>query len=133
MDGTALSIPTSCASNGPSTMINLADEVNLNTWLGNMHVKDGKAHFQYNTRQESTPIRQHYMRFDAATGVREIDSYTDWGNQWGNPPIQSADGDGLFASDPDDPDGPLFAVGRYAENQWRKRLVALVSYDNGSS
>jgi len=132
MNGTGLSIPTSCASNGPSTMINLADEVDLNTWLGHMHVKNGKVHFQYNTRGVS-PLRQHYMRFNAATGVREIDSYTDWGNQWGNPPIQSEEGDGLFASDPDDPDGPLFAVGRYAESAYRKRLVGLVSHDNGST
>ena len=77
MDGTAVTIPTSCDPNGPSTMINLADEVTLNTRLGNMHVKNGKVHFMYNARGVS-PIRQHYMRFNATTGVREIDSYTDW-------------------------------------------------------
>ena len=132
MDGTVLSIPTSCDSGGPSTMINLADEVDLNTWLGNMHVKNGKVHFMYTARGVS-PERQHYMRFNASTGVREIDSYSDWGNRWGNPKLHSQHGDGSFASDPDDPTGPLFAVGRYPENQWRKRLVALVSYDNGST
>ncbi len=132
MDGTTLSIPTSCAANGPSTMINLADEVDLNTWLGNMHVKNGKVHFMYTARGIS-PERQHYMRFNASSGVREIDSYSDWGNQWGNPKLHSQHGDGSFASDPDDPTGPLFAVGRYPANSWRKRLVALVSYDNGST
>ena len=133
MNGTSVSIPVSCdPDSSNSTQINLEDEDTLNTWLGHMHVKNGKAHFMYNTRGV-TPVRQHYMRFNATTGVREIDSYTDWGNQWGNPPIQSAEGDGLFASDPDDPAGPLFAVGRYAESSTRKRLVGLVSHDNGST
>jgi len=133
MNGTSVSIPVSCdPDSSNSTQINLEDEDTLNTWLGHMHVKNGKVHFMYNTRGVS-PVRQHYMRFNATTGVREIDSYTDWGNQWGNPPIQSAEGDGLFASDPDDPGGPLFAVGRYAESSTRKRLVGLVSHDNGST
>ncbi len=133
MDGTAVSIPVSCDPDSPnSTQINLEDEDTLNTWLGNMHVKNGKVHFQYNT-SGVTPVRQHYMRFNATTGVREIDSYTDWGNQWGNPAIQSSQGDGLFASNPNDPTGPLFAVGRHYGSSSQLRLVALVSYDNGST
>lgn len=55
------------------------------------------------TRGDRESVPGHYMRFNATTGVREIDSYTDWGNPWGNPAIQSSDGGGLFASDPDDP------------------------------
>jgi autotransporter-associated beta strand protein len=135
MDGTALSIPTSCASNGPSTMINLADEVNLNTWLGNMHVKDGKVHFTYQTDNPWDPAGagnppaitpyMNYMRFDEATGTREIDRTSLSGGS------RSINGDAAsFASDTANSTGALYVVGERGDGH---RLEALVSYDNGQT
>ena len=84
MNGTSISIPTTSNPNGPSTMINLPGEENYQTWLAAMHVRNGKAHFAYKVRNPSKPSgagnppaiteHVHYMRFDVATGVREIDS-----------------------------------------------------------
>ena len=141
MNGTPVSTPTTCDSGGPSTMVNLPDEVSLNTWLGNMHVKNGKVHFMYlagDAADGSRTItdRQHYMRFDATTGVREIDSWSDWGGRWGGANWHIYAVGGFFASDPDDPTGPLLAMGGQGSNSMNKggsRLVALVSYDNGST
>lgn len=127
MDGTAISIPTSPEPTGPSTMINLPDEITLTTWLGTMHVKDGKLHFVYRTVNVN-PNRQHYMRFNGQTGAREIDSWTDWGN-WQGMSITMRAESALLASDPQDPSGPLYAVGEDSNGN----LSALISFDNGST
>jgi autotransporter-associated beta strand protein len=132
MDGTAVTTPVSCdADSGNSTQINLEDEegAGKNTWLANMHVKNGKVHFMYRARGVS-PERQHYMRFDRASGVREIDSYTDFaGGVWKGSSLTINSISGSFASDPTNPNGPLFAMAQTASG----RVGALISYDNGST
>jgi len=140
MDGTVVSTPVSCdPGDSNSTLINPPDEVGvLSTWLGNMHVKNGKVHFAYNAKnpENGRQVRQHYMRFDATTGVREIDSYTDWNNRWGGASLHIYAVCTFFFSDPDDPDSPLFAAGGMGSPTAFKdvsRLVAVVRCDNGST
>jgi len=139
MDGTALSLPTSPAPDGPSDMINLPDEVSpYSSWLANFHVKDGKAHFIYAATNPwdpeclglTTPLveRQHYMRFNAGTGVREIDSWAETGG-WCGGGTCIYPNSGLLASDVNDPAGPLYGVAGDSMSQ----LTSLVSLDNGST
>ena len=132
MNGTALSIPTSCGVKGPSTLITLPDggESTLyNTWLCNMHPKAGKVHFYYRAEVPGAD-RIHYMRFDARTGKREIDSWTDRNNEFKGETISFASLFGAFASDPEDPAGPLYFV---SLDKNSRNLAALVSFDSGST
>jgi len=132
MDGKALSIPTPCGVTGPSTLITLldGDESTLyNTWLCSMHPKAGKVHFYYRAEVPG-PDRIHYMRFNAWTGAREIDSWTDWNNEFKGETISFASLFGAFASDPEDPSGPLYFV---SMDKNSRNLAALVSFDKGST
>jgi autotransporter-associated beta strand protein len=127
MDGTTVSIPASCDANDPnSTQINLDSEESAtsNLWLANLHVKNGKAHAMYQARGIPSPC-MHYMRFNATTGVREIDN-TSWSG--GALAINSTTGS--FASDPANPNGALYAMAQTTDSQ---RVLALVSYDNGTT
>ena len=138
MNGTAVSVPAAAAGGSSgATLINYPDEHNYQTWLACMHVKNGKAHFAYKVRNPANPggagnppvITEfvHYMRFDVATGAREIDSSPN-GEGWGGSTLEIDDYSASFASDLDDSDGPLYAVGKDGN-----RLNALVSYDNGQT
>jgi autotransporter-associated beta strand protein len=137
MAGTAITIPTTCASNGPSTMINLPGELNYAVWLANMHAKNGKVHFAYQTRNPSNPAgvgnpptitaHMHYMRFNGTTGVREIDSSPN-GEGWTGDTLRINHYSASFASNPNNSSGALYAAGIDGT-----RLNALVSYDNGTS
>jgi hypothetical protein len=146
MGGQPVATPTTCDPDGPSTMINLPEEVQYNTWLANMHAKNGKVHFMYLARNPAgagrpgrapkIEVRQHYMRFDSRTGKREIDSWSDWNNAWRGNELRIHSVCGFFVSDPADPGGPLFAVGALDAPGRRddpRKLAALVSYDNGTT
>ncbi|MCX6997439.1 MAG: hypothetical protein NTV49_10215 [Kiritimatiellaeota bacterium] len=136
MGGTAISTPTTPEPTGPSTMINLADEITpWSTWLSTMHVKGGKVHFAYHTGAPWDPAyfnnpghidRQHYMCFNKTSGVREIDT---WPGTWTGTSITISTTDGLLASNPNDPSSPLYMVGASTAGH----LSALVSLDNGST
>lgn len=139
MRGTLLTTPTTPEPTGPSDMINLPDEVfPLSTWLSAMHVKQGKVHFTYRAVNPWVPSyfglvttlveRQHYMRFNGSTGVRELDSWSAWG-AWQGTGITLAGVDGLLASNPNNPSGPVYAVQASTDGH----LSALVSLDNGST
>ena len=131
--------PTTSAAGGPSDMINLTDEVTpWGTWLASMHVKRGKVHFVYRTVNPWEPAklgnpkpivpRQHHMRFDGQSGKREIDSWRARGGLKGRR-IRIEAVSMLLASDPRNPSGPLFVVGRGGDNH----VSALVSHDNGAT
>ena len=139
MQGTLLTTPTTPEPTGPSDMVNLPDEVSpLSTWLSGMHVKQGKVHFTYRAVNPWLPSyfglvttlveRQHYMRFNGSTGVRELDSWSAWG-AWQGTGITLAGVDGLLASNPNNPSGPVYAVQASTDGH----LSALVSLDNGST
>ncbi|MBM4094995.1 MAG: hypothetical protein FJ276_37130, partial [Planctomycetes bacterium] len=127
MSGTAVGTPTTTDVGGPATMINYASEVDDNTWLASMHEKGGKLHFAYKNRDNGA---MRYLRFNEATGAREITTDSWSGGSWAINSVAAA-----FASDPDDPTAPLFAVGGNGEGGSGNgnRLVALVSYDNGDT
>jgi len=139
MDGTTVSLPVSCDQDATdSTQINLEDEegVSENTWLANMFVKNGKVHFMYKARLLSAsgrPDRMHYMRFDRESGVREIDSWSDYPDgKWKGGELEIFLTSGYFSSNPDDPDAPLFATAEIVgSDPAKRRIAALVSYDNG--
>lgn len=136
MDGTTISTPTGAAgASSGATLINRSGEHNYATWLANMHVKDGKVHFTYQTDNPWDPAGagnpppitpyMNYMRFDEATGVREIDR-TDFS---GGGLSINADA-ASFASDMANPTGALYVLGISSDSH---RLRALVSYDNGEN
>jgi hypothetical protein len=136
MGGAPITTPTTPEPNGPSTMINLADEITpWATWLSTMHVKGGKVHFAYHTGDPWDPAyfnnpghidRQHYMRFNGTSGAREIDT---WPGTWTGTNITIRTTDGLLASDSHDPSGPLYMVGASTTGH----LSALMSKDNGTT
>ena len=126
MSGAGVGTPTTTDVGGPATMINYSNEVDHNTWLANMHEKGGKLHFAYKNRSNGA---MRYLRFDEATGAREITTDSWSGGSWRINSVAAA-----FASDPDDHTSPLFAVGGNGEGSGDgNRLVALVSYDNGTT
>jgi len=139
MNGKPVKTPVPASFDGPATLINLREEVPYKTWLANMHAKAGKVHFMYRASNpgEGGPYgdvpkirdRQHYMRFDARTGKREIDSWSMWKQRWGGEKLVIDTTCGFFASDIDRASGPLFAVG----GTKGERLAALVSYNNGQT
>ncbi|HJN15678.1 MAG TPA: hypothetical protein QGH10_09320 [Armatimonadota bacterium] len=122
MDGTPLAPPVVADDSGPSTMVSLRDEFDAHTFLSGFLCKRGKAHFAYMAQLQAR--REHYIRYDVATGKREIDT----GAEFKGEEISLMGLDGFFATDSDDPDSPLYFVGL-----WGDRLGCLESRDNGDT
>ena len=120
MDGTPLEIPVAVDDTGPTDRITLDDEFEVHTWLSNLLVKDGKAHFAYAAQAESW--RQHYVRYDLAAAARDIDLYPTFEGE----EIRLASLDGFFASRAGLPEAPLYYVSSAGG-----RLGCLASDDNG--
>jgi len=128
MSGQGLSLPSTSDPNGPSTRINYSGENTDNTWLANMHAKNGKVHFAYKNTSNGA---MRYLRFDEETGGREITTSSFAGGSW---EIDSAAVS--FASDTANSTGALYAVGGNgvgSDSGDGHRQIALVSYDNGES
>jgi len=114
--------PVASSEAGPSDRITLDDEFEVSTWLSSFLVKDGKAHFLYLARTE--PQRQHHVRYDVATGKRELDHQPNLrGDKLG---IRSLDG--FFATRSGASNSPLYCV---AGDERGSGLACLVSHDNG--
>ena len=122
MDGTPLQIPVRVDDTGPTDRVTLDDEFEIHSWLSNLIVKDGKAHFAYAAQAESW--RQHYVRYDLATAARDVDLYPTFEGE----EIRLASLDGFFASRAALPEAPLYYVSRAGG-----RLGCLASDDNGES
>ena len=122
MDGAPLEIPVAVDDTGPTDRITLDDEFEVHTWLSNLLVKDGKAHFAYAAQAESW--RQHYVHYDLATGERDVDLYPTFEGE----EIRLASLDGFFASRATLPEAPLYYVSRAGG-----RLGCLASDDNGET
>ena len=71
LDGQALLPPVKADDSGSAMRITLDDEFEFHSWLSSVLVKDGKVHFLY--LAQTDPPRQHYTRFDVATGTRDLD------------------------------------------------------------
>ena len=122
MDGTPLGIPLDADQTGPSLRITLDDEFECHTWLSSFLAKDGKLHFLY--LAQSKPQRQHYVRYDIATGKRELDIQPLFSGK----DISLSGLDGFFASRAGEPKSPLYCV-----MQDVGRIACLASSDNGST
>ena len=122
MTGQGVDLPVIADEGGPADRISLDDEFEVHTWLENFFVRDGKAHFLY--QAHTVPPRQHYVRYDVATGTREIDQAPQGAK------IELQNLDGFFATDANQPGGTIYAVSRDAR---RNRLAALASDDDGVS
>jgi hypothetical protein len=123
--GGPLKPPIAADETGPSDRITLDDEFEPSTWLANSLVKDGKAHFIYAAKTE--PIRQHHVRYDVATGKREIDHMPELRGET----LSLNIGDGFLATPTRARGGPLFVIGRTAKAP--VRLACLRSDDNGAT
>ena len=122
MDGAPLQIPVPADDTGPTDRITLDDEFEIHSWLSNLIVKDGKAHFAYAAQAESW--RQHYVRYDLAAAARDVDLYPTFEGQ----EIRLASLDGFFASRATLPEAPLYYVSSAGG-----RLGCLASDDNGET
>jgi len=119
----AIKPPVVADHTGPALRISLDDEFESHTWLSSFLVNDRKVHFLY--LAQTDPPRQHYVRYDVATGRREIDR---------QPTFQGTANrvhglDGFFAVRADRQDSPLYCVGRDKEGH----VVCLSSDDNGDT
>jgi hypothetical protein len=120
-----LPLPIIADETGPSDRITLDDEFEPSTWLANTLTKDGKTHFIYAAKTE--PPRQHHVRYDIATGNREIDHSPALRGET----IELNINDGFLASSTHDPGSALFAIGRTLRAP--VRLACLRSDDNGTT
>lgn len=119
MDGTALTLPVIADDSGPSDRITLDDEFDVHTWLSSFCVRDGKAHFFY--LAQTTPWRQHYMRYDLKSAKRDIDLAPIFKGET----IELKGLDGFFAKDK----SAIYCIGHTPD----ERIGCLVSHDNGAS
>lgn len=121
--GTPVTPPLAADETGPSDRITLDDEFTPSTWLANTLTKDGKTHFIYMARTE--PPRQHHVRYDSATGIRELDAEVR------GETLSLNLGGGFLATSPREKGGPLFAIGFPPKAPLR--LACLRSDDNGAT
>lgn len=116
-----ISAPIICDRHGPTLRITLDDEFEVSTWLSNFRATADKLHFLY--RAQTDPPRQHYVRFDRATGKREIDTQPILGGKQ-----TKIDGlDGFLTGQANSK--TLFAIGRDRQSH----LVCLTSRDGGDT
>ena len=128
LDGTQINFPCYADETGQAKMINLPDELEVNTWLSSMLPKDGKVHFRYDA--DAKIPKMHYMRYDIATGQREIDSWKDFpDNQWRGDKIILHRGNGFFAADSDVSGSTLYAIAQDSDDY----IACLASDDNGDT
>ena len=121
LDGTFLPDEPVPDDTGPTDRISLDDEFQVQSWLANMLVKDGKVHFLYEGRTV------HYVRYDRATGKKDV--ALD-GERFAGADIALSHVSGMLASRLDEPGSPLYCVSR---DPARRTLACLVSRDNGNS
>lgn len=120
--GASIVIPAVADETGPAARVSLDDEFEVHTWLSSFMAKGGKLHFAYEA--QSTPPREHYVRYDAATRKEEKRIQPEFKGE----SISLMGLDGFFASGGSDAASPLFFVSNAAG-----KLGALVSRDNGGS
>jgi hypothetical protein len=122
LGGRPLTLPVVADETGPAERITLDDEFEYHTWLSSFAWKGRKLHFCYEA--QTTSPREHYVRYDADTGRRELDVQPRFAGQT----ISILGLDGFFCSAGDAPGDELFFVGHAAG-----RLGCLVSRDNGTT
>jgi hypothetical protein len=124
LDGTSLPTPVVCDETGPADLVNLTDEFNFHSWLWSILPKNGKVHLAY--LAQTSPSRQHYVRYDAKTGAIDLRIQPEWKGQ----SIALKKLSGFAVSDPAMPNRLFWvsqAVGSPAE------VAVLQSIDNGAT
>jgi hypothetical protein len=124
MNGTPVDMPAIADEGGPADRITLDDEFEAHTWLESFFVRGGKGHFLY--LAQTQPPRQHYMRYDVATAMRELDMQPEFKGQT----LSLRNLDGFFATRAAEPNATIYVVSRDAG---AIRLACLASDDNGST
>lgn len=122
LDGAELTPPIVADDTGPAMRISGDDEFDAHTWLSSFMVKGGKLHFLYLT--QTTPPRQHYVRYDVALARRDIDIAPEFRGE--TLEIQSLDG--FFATPDETSESPLYCLGSKGGC-----VVCLISRDNGAT
>lgn len=122
LDGTAVATPVTVDDTGPALLVSRDDEFEVHTFLANMLAHGGKVHLTY--LAQSQPQREHYLRYDIATGKRDVDLWPEFKGET----IKLAGLDGFFASRANDPKAPLYCV--MSDNG---RIACLESTDNGAT
>lgn len=122
LDGSALSPPVKADDSGPAMRITLDDEFEFHSWLSSLLVKDEKVHFLYLAQMD--PPRQHYTRFDIATGKRDLDIQPELRGR----EIQVQGLGGFFATRSSRKGSALYILLPDGNH-----VACLVSHDNGQS
>ncbi|MBI3864199.1 MAG: prolyl oligopeptidase family serine peptidase [Planctomycetia bacterium] len=122
--GAPLELPIVADDTGPADRISLDDEFEVHSWLSAFLARNGKLHLVYWAK--NSPQRQHYVRYDAASGKREIDREPLLAGWRLAEPNDSA---GLIAGR-GAANSPLYCVTTVDD---RKRLACVFSADNGAS
>lgn len=120
MAGAALTPPVVCDDTGPTDRISLDDEFEVHTWLASFLVRGGKAHYFYVAQHQPT-WRVHYMRYDLATGRRDVDLSPKFKGET----LELTGMDGFFAASATS----LYCVGHTPDG----RVACLASDDNGQT
>ena len=120
--GRRLELPIIADDSGPSTQISKDSEFGVHTWLSAFMAKDAKLHLVY--WAATRPERQWYIRYDQATGQRELETETIFASRRQEKPNDS----GAFAARRTVRGSTLYFVSTIDE---RKRLACLASDDNG--
>lgn len=124
LDGQPIALPAVADDTGPATLISRTDEFDVHTWLSALMAKDGKLHLVY--WANTSPQRQRYLRYDIASGRRELDIEPLFPGQQALTPNDS----GAFVSDRRRSGSRLYFVSTVED---RSRLACLASDDNGQS
>jgi len=124
LDGKPLTVPMVSDESGPTTRISRDDELDVHSWLSAFLFKKNKLHFVYWAK--TSPERQRYLRYDAATGRKELDLEPIFAHRTPKQPNDS----GVLVTDRANPESPMYFVSTLDD---RKRLACLVSPDNGTT
>jgi hypothetical protein len=123
--GEPLTLPVAADESAPSDRITLDDEFQPSTWLANSLTKNAKTHFIYTARTD--PPRHHHVRYDTATGRRELDLAPEVRGQT----LSLNLGGGFLATSQRDASSPLFLISLTAKAP--VRIACLRSDDNGTT
>jgi hypothetical protein len=119
--GQTIQIPVVADDGGPTNRISADDDFDFHSWLSSMAVRDGKIHFAYMV--QSQPPRQNYVRYDLASGRRDVHLQPEFKGEQ----ISLLGLSGFFVTDPDDA-----ALIYYVSND-AGRIAALRSIDHGQT
>jgi hypothetical protein len=124
LDSKPIELPAVADDAGPATLISKTDEFDVHSWLSALMAKDGKLHFAYWAKTK--PERQWYVRYDIASGKRDIEVQPIFSQR----PSQKPNDSGVFVADRNKPGSRLYFVSTVDD---RSRLACLASDDNGAS